>query len=216
MKISRIAVLPLFSLVSLTALALLSSAAQAEQVRVVNFASPNEKLTLWVDGKEVRAGIDANKASTFVGVGVGRKNVVLFSDRGVPRPFILETKVGKRYTLVLGGGDFPRIIPFEENLNGSAPDGQVSLRVYNVSRSSGNISLQAGSGPAQLKSYALGETGQVWIPRDTTNLTLRFAGSSVELAGTKNKLERDTNVFVLERDLGGGGVFAQNLTVLND
>jgi hypothetical protein len=213
MKISKIAMLPL---ISLTTLALLSSAAQAEQIRVVNFASPNEKLSLWVDGTEVRTGIDPNKASTFVGVGIGRKNVVLFSDRSTPRPFTLETKVGKRYTLVLGGGSFPRIIPFEENINGYGPDGQVSLRVYNVSRSSGNISLQAGSGSTQLKSYALGETGQVWVPRNTTNLTLRFAGSSVELAATKNKLEKDTSVFVLERDLGGGGVFAQSLTVLND
>ena len=213
MKLSKIALLPL---ISLTALALLSSAAQAEQIRVVNFASSNEKLSLWVDGKEVRVGIDPNKASTFAGVGVGRKNVVLFSDRLPPRPFTLETKIGKRYTLVLGGEGFPRIIPFEENLNGAAPDGQVSLRVYNVSRSSGNISLQAGSGETQLKSYALGETGQVWVPRNTTNLSLRFAGSSVELIGTKSKLERDTSVFVLERDLDGAGVFAQNLTVLND
>ena len=211
MKLSKIALLPL---ISLTALALLSSAAQAEQIRVVNFASSNEKLSLWVDGKEVRVGIDPNKASTFAGV--GRKNVVLFSDRLPPRPFPLETKIGKRYTLVLGGRSFPRIIPFEENLNGAAPDGQVSLRVYNVSRSSGNISLQAGSGETQLKSYALGETGQVWVPRNTTNLSLRFAGSSVELIGTKSKLERDTSVFVLERDLDGAGVFAQNLTVLND
>ena len=140
----------------------------------------------------------------------------LVSDRLPPRPFTLETKIGKRYTLVLGGEGFPRIIPFEENLNGAAPDGQVSLRVYNVSRSSGNISLQAGSGETQLKSYALGETGQVWVPRNTTNLSLRFAGSSVELIGTKSKLERDTSVFVLERDLDGAGVFAQNLTVLND
>ena len=104
MKLSKIALLPL---ISLTALALLSSAAQAEQIRVVNFASSNEKLSLWVDGKEVRVGIDPNKASTFAGVGVGRKNVVLFSDRLPPRPFTLETKIGKRYTLVPGWGKLP-------------------------------------------------------------------------------------------------------------
>jgi|GEM_PF-2067925 len=204
------------SLLALPIVLLLSSAAHAEQIRVVNLASPSEKLSLWIEGCEVRSGIEANKASSYVGVGAGRKNVVLFSDRAAPRPFVLDTQIGKRYTLVLSGGEFPRIVPFEENVGSPAPDGQVSLRLYNVSPSSKALSLTAGSGSAQLKSFEPGQTGQAWIARNTTNLVLSRAGSTMELWTSKTKLEKDTSVFVLERSLGGGGLFNPSLTILSD
>lgn len=204
------------SLHTLSIVARLSSAAYAEQIRVVNLALPSEKLSLWIEGREVRSGIEANKASSYVSIGAGRKNVVLFSDRAAPRPFTLETQTGKRYTLVLTGGEYPRLVPFEENVGNPAPDGQVSLRIYNVSPSSGALSLTADSGSAQLKSFEPGQTGQTWIARNTTNLALSRAGSTVELSTTKTKLEKDTSVFVLERSLGGGGLLNPSLTILSD